>query len=114
MPPILNANAVIMCSHGGTFALIPSTAPTVLVGGAPVLTIADLAVPQTPCPFATIAGPAPCVQLTPPIAGAAIKVTANGVPVLLATAQFMTIPAGAGAPVPAQVMSPGQVLVQGS
>jgi hypothetical protein len=114
MPPILNANAVIMCSHGGTFIFLPSTAPTVVVGGAPVLTIADQAIPQTPCPFATIAGPAPCVQLTPPIAGAAIKVTANGVPVLLATAMFMTIPAGAGAPVPAQVMSPGQIMVEGS
>ncbi|MEA2146493.1 MAG: hypothetical protein QOG59_2080 [Solirubrobacteraceae bacterium] len=79
-----------------------------------MLTIADQAIPQTPCPFATVAGPAPCVQLTPPIAGAAIKVTANGVPVLLATAQFMTIPAGAGVPVPAQVMSPGQMMVEGS
>jgi hypothetical protein len=114
MPPILNANAVIMCSHGGTFAFLPTTAPTVLVGGAPVLTIADQAVPQTPCPFATAAGPAPCIQLTPPMVGAATQVTAKGVPVLLATAQFMTIPAGAGAPVPAQVMSPGQMTVQGT
>ena len=54
------------------------------------------------------------MQLTPPIAGAAIKVTANGVPVLLATAQFMTIPAGAGVPVPAQVTFPGQTMVEGS
>jgi hypothetical protein len=46
--------------------------------------------------------------------GAAIKVTANGVPVLLATAMFMTIPAGAGAPVPAQVTFPGQTMVEGS
>lgn len=114
MPPILNANAVIMCSHGGTFKFLPSTAPTIVVGGAPVLTIADQAIPQTPCPFATVAGPAPCIQLTPPIAGAAIKVTANGVPVLLATAQFMTIPAGAGVPVPAQVTFPGQTMVEGS
>ena len=114
MPPILNANAIIMCSHGGTFAFIPATAPTVMVGGAPVITIADVAVPQTPCPFATIAGPAPCIQLTPPMVGAATQVTANGVPVLLATAMFMTIPAGAGAPVPAQVTFPGQEMVQGT
>jgi hypothetical protein len=79
-----------------------------------VLTIADQAVPQTPCPFATAAGPAPCMQLTPPMVGAATQVTANGVPVLLATAQFMTNPAGAGAPVPAQVMFPGQETVQGN
>jgi hypothetical protein len=48
------------------------------------------------------------------MSGFATKVTANGVPVLLATAQFMTIPAGAGAPVPAQVMFPGQLTVEGS
>jgi hypothetical protein len=114
MPPIVNANAQFMCSHGGMFQMVPATAPTVLVGGAPVLTIADVAVPLSPCPFATAAGPAPCVQLTPPIAGMATKVLANKTPVLLQTAMFMTIPAGAGAPVPAQVMNPGQVTVQGT
>jgi hypothetical protein len=35
------------------------------------------------------------------------------VPVLLDTAMFMTIPAGAGAPVPAMVLSPGQTMIQG-
>jgi hypothetical protein len=43
----------------------------------------------------------------------ATVVTAMGTPVLLATAMFMTIPGGAGAPVPAMVSSPGQVMVQG-
>jgi hypothetical protein len=114
VPPILNANAQIMCSHGGMFQFMPTTAPTVMIGGAPVITIADQAVPLSPCPFATAAGPAPCIQLTPPMAGAAVKTMAKGVPVLLQTAMFMTIPAGAGAPVPAQVMNPGQVLVQGT
>jgi hypothetical protein len=114
VPPILNANAVIMCSHGGMFKFMPTTAPTVMIGGAPVLTIADQAVPMSPCPFATAAGPAPCVQLTPPTAGAAVKTTAKGVPVLLQTAMFMTIPAGAGVPVPAMVQQPGQMQVQGT
>jgi hypothetical protein len=114
VPPILNANATIMCSHGGMFQFMPATAPTVTIGGAPVITIADVAVPLSPCPFATAAGPAPCIQLTPPTAGAAVKTTANHVPVLLATAMFMTIPAGAGVPVPAMVQNPGQVLVQGT
>lgn len=113
MPPILNANAIVMCSHGGTFKFIPATAPTVIVGGAPVITMADQAVPMTPCPFATAAGPAPCIQLTPPEAGFATKVFANKQPVLLQTAMFMTIPAGAGVPVPAQVTFPGQTQVQG-
>jgi hypothetical protein len=114
MPFILNANALVECSHGGTFQFKPSTAPTVLVGGAPVLTTADLALPLTPCPFATAAGPAPCVQLAPPLGGFAVKVVANGTPVLLDTTQWMTIPAGAGAPVPATVVSAGQATVQGT
>ncbi len=114
MPFILNASAQVMCSHGGTFQFVPSTAPTVTVGGAPVLTIADQAVPLTPCPFATAAGPAPCVTLAPPLGGFATKVVANGTPVLLDTTQFLTVPAGAGAPVPATVVSPGQMTVQGT
>jgi hypothetical protein len=109
----LNANAIIQCTHGGTFKFMPSTAPTVMVGGAPVITVADQALPMTPCPFATAAGPAPCLQLTPPTMGMATMVKAMGTPVLLATAMFMTIPGGAGVPVPAMVSSPGQVMVQG-
>jgi hypothetical protein len=114
VPPILNANAIIQCTHGGTFKFMPSTAPTVMVGGAPVITMADQAVPMTPCPFATAAGPAPCVQLTPPTMGMAMKTMAKNTPVLLQTAMFMTIPAGAGVPVPAMVQQPGQMTVQGT
>jgi hypothetical protein len=114
VPFILNANAVVMCSHGGTFRFVPATAPMVTIGGAPVVTIADQALPMTPCPFATPAGPAPCVTLAPPLGGFAIRVMAQGTPVLLDTTQFLTIPAGAGAPVPATVMQPGQTIVQGT
>jgi hypothetical protein len=117
VPPILNANAMIMCSHGGTFQIIPSTAPTVMVGGAPVLTVADVAagsVPLSPCPFATAAGPAPCIKLASATGGMAVKTTANHTPVLLQSTMFVTIPAGAGSPVPATVTSPGQVTVQGT
>jgi hypothetical protein len=116
MPPILNQGAIIQCSHGGTFQLAPSTAPTVMIGGMPVLTLADVmtAHPMTPCPFATAAGPAPCISLTPPSAGVSVKVMAGKQPVLLQTAMFTTIPAGAGVPVPAMVNFPGQVKVQGT
>jgi hypothetical protein len=117
VPPILNANAMIMCSHGGTFQIIPSTAPTVMVGGAPVLTVADVAagsVPLSPCPFATAAGPAPCIKLASATGGMAVKTMANHTPVLLQSTMFITIPGGAGAPVPATVTSPGQVTVQGT
>jgi hypothetical protein len=116
MPPILNQGAIIQCSHGGTFQIMPSHAPNVLIGGMPVITLADVmaAVPMTPCPFATAAGPAPCIALTPPTVGTAVKVMAKATPVLLQTAMFMTIPGGAGAPVPAMVNYPGQVTVQGT
>jgi hypothetical protein len=111
MPPILNANAILTCPHGGLFKVLPLTAPTVIVGGAPVVTMMDMAVPESPCPFVTPAGvPLPCVEAKPlgPPAG---TVTAMGVPVLLETTQFLTT--GTGPPVPAEVTFPGQVLVEG-
>jgi hypothetical protein len=116
VPPILNANAVIACSHGGMFMIAPTVAPNVLVGGAPVLTVGDVAAgsyPTSPCPFATAAGPAPCIKLASATGGFATKVLVRGQPVLLQTTMFLTIPAGAGAPVPAQVVQPGNVTVQG-
>jgi hypothetical protein len=69
VPFILNANAQVMCSHGGTFQFVPATAPTVM---------------------------------------------ANNTPVLLDTTQFLTVPAGAGAPVPATVVFPRQTTIQGA
>ena len=66
VPPLLNANATILCSHGGMFTIMPTTAPNVLIGGAPALTVGDVmsSLPGgTPCPFATAAGPAPCIKL---------------------------------------------------
>jgi hypothetical protein len=118
VPPLLNANAVIMCSHGGMFKIAPTHAPTVMVGGAPVLTVADVAPGSmpggAPCPFATPAGPAPCIKLGSATGGMATKVLVKGVPALMATTTFITIPAGAGVPVPATVMSPGNMTVQGS
>lgn len=112
MPAVLNANAVVVCSHGGTFQFVTSTAPTVTVGGAPVVTSADEAIPVTPCPFATAAGPAPCIGLTPPMAGISVTTQAQNVPVLLETAEFITIVGGAGDPTLATVDFPGQELIQ--
>ena len=113
MPPILNANAIIACSHGGTFKIIPMN-PMKMAGGAPIVTLSDVApgsVPMTPCPFLTPAGvPAPCVKLGSATGGMATKVSVNGVPVLLATTQFITI---GPMPVPAMVTFPGQMTVQG-
>jgi len=113
VPPILNENAILTCSHGGAFKIVPATAPTVLVGGAPVVTMMDLAVPFVPpCPFVTPAGvPLPCIAAKP-VGPPALTVTANGAPVLLETTEFITT--GSGPPVPAMVTFPGQVLVEGT
>jgi hypothetical protein len=116
MPPILNANAIIMCSHGGAFKIPPTTAPTVMIGGAPALTIADVAAAfpgAPPCPFLTPAGsPLPCLKLASATGGMATKVLIKGQPALLQTTQFIT--AGSGPPVPAMVQMPGNMMVQGS
>ena len=114
MPIILNANAMAACSHMGTFKFMPTSAPNVMVNGAPVICMGDPNVPASPCPFATAAGPAPCVQLTPPSVGFSMKVFAKGKPVLMQNSMWMTVPAGAGAPVPAQVMMPGATTVMAS
>jgi hypothetical protein len=116
MPPLLNANAIFTCSHMGQFKMLPTTAPTVMIGGAPALTVADVstALPGgAPCPFVTPAGaPLPCIAFATATGGMATKVLIKGVPALLQTTQFLT--AGSGPPVPAMVMSPGNMTVQGS
>ena len=115
MPPILNANAIIMCSHGGMFKIMPTTAPTVLIGGAPALTVADVvaSIPGgAPCPFVIPPSPAPCLKLSSATGGMATKVLIKGVPALLQTTQFLTM--GVGPPVPAMVQMPGNMMVQGS
>jgi hypothetical protein len=98
------------------FKIIPSNM-NIMVGGAPILTVGDAmsAVPGgTPCPFATAAGPAPCIGLASVTGGMATKVMVKGQPALTQSTMFITIPAGAGVPVPAQVMQPGNMTVQGT
>jgi hypothetical protein len=115
MPPICNANAIFMCSHGGMFRMMPTTAPTVMVGGAPALTVGDVmtALPGgAPCPFATPGGPLPCLTFASATGGFATKVLIKGQPALLQTTQFIT--GGSGPPVPAMVQMPGNMTVQGT
>jgi hypothetical protein len=110
VPIALNSNAIVMCPHCGVFKLM-TIAPTVMINGSPAVTFPGSGVPQTPCPFATPAGPAPCVSLTPPMVGSSMKVMVQGKPLLLQNSMWMTVPAGAGAPVPAQVTFPGATTV---
>ena len=114
VPPLLNANAIVMCSHGGMFKIMPTVAPNIMVGGAPVLTVGDVAASMpggAPCPFAT-AAPQPCLKLASVTGGMATKVLIKGQPALLQSTMFLT--AGVGPPVPATVMQPGNMTVQGS
>ena len=50
MPLALNANAIIKCSHMGTFKMTPTVGSTVMINGAPAIVLTDMAVPMTPMP----------------------------------------------------------------
>jgi hypothetical protein len=60
VPPLLNANAVIQCPHGGRFAVVPR-GPRPVVGGAPALNVQDFpGVVAAGCSFTVAGAPAPC------------------------------------------------------
>jgi hypothetical protein len=90
MPAVLTTVATVMCSHGGSVALATSQ-HKLTIDGKPVLVDGDLA-------GATISGctqpqsntTAPCKSTTSMILGAASKLTAGGIGVLLDTANGLT------------------------
>ncbi len=102
--PVLTMAASIMCPHGGQCVPVPSN-PTILVGGSPILTIADT-FPIVGCVFNVLGVPTPCllVQWTVP----ALTTSVHGVPVLVATSMGLCM-GGSGA-LPAIVV-PGQFTV---
>jgi len=90
---ILHQGATVLCMHGG-MAQPTTPNPRVKVSGQPVVT-------QPPpytlagCPFVTPGGtPQPCV--TAQWVMAAIRVKANGMPVLLQDSQAVCAPNGTG------------------
>jgi uncharacterized Zn-binding protein involved in type VI secretion len=88
---LLHQGATVMCSHGGQ-AQATSPNPRVKVSGQMVVTQPT---PHTvsACPFTTPAGtPMPCV--TAQWVTAALRVKANGMPVLLQDSQATCIPNG--------------------
>jgi hypothetical protein len=111
LPPLLNANAVIMCSHGGRVTPIP-TQQKVLAGGAPVLCVPDLVgAPIAGCPVPPTPATKPCTTLVAPLPGSwSMKVLVGGRPAYTATLPGLTdgVPPGT-----VTVISPGQVKVQG-
>ena len=50
MPLALNANAIIKCSHMGTFKMTPTVGSTVMINGAPAIVLTDMAVPHDAVP----------------------------------------------------------------
>lgn len=107
MAPLLNANAVIQCGHGGTFPLVPR-GHRPLVGNAPALTTQDLpGLVAVGCTFNVSGVPAPCAIVSV-IAGICPTVTLGGAP---AVDQTLVCATSNGVPsVP--VASAGQVVVQ--
>ncbi|MEY2516928.1 MAG: hypothetical protein QOJ89_4286 [bacterium] len=111
LPPLLNANAIILCTHGGKVNPIPSQAK-VLAGGAPVLCVPDLnGAPIAGCPVPLTPVTKPCttvVAVTPP--SWSMKVSVDGKPVYVSTLVGITdgVPPGA-----LTLVFPGQVTVQG-
>jgi hypothetical protein len=99
--PLLHVGATVLCSHGGPASFVTSNA-RVLVGGAPVATLADQTL-VAGCAFSP-GQPHPCVRvqwLTP-----AARVLVNGQPALLQTSTGLCLAADQapqGAPLPVTV-----------
>ncbi len=115
MPPIANVNAVIRCPHQGGVAQPVPRQTKVLVGGAPALTIADVAgmsflpgCPNLPTPGTP--SNVPCATVIGPAGGGSMKVLIGGVPALMLGSAMTT---NSVVPVPngATVQFAGQVLV---
>jgi hypothetical protein len=115
VPPICNVNAVITCPHQGGIVKPVPKGGVVNIGGAPALTIADVAgAPILPgCPNLPTPGtPAfvPCATVIAPAVMGSTKVMIGGIPALLSTSLMTT---NCVVPVPngAMVKFPGQTTV---
>ena len=89
---LLDQSASVLCMHGGQAqATVPN--PRVKISGQPTMqqpnpwTVAG-------CPFATAAGPMPCV--TAQWTSAATRVKSGGMPLLLQDSQAVCTPNGTG------------------
>jgi hypothetical protein len=105
--PILTMAATITCPHGGKAMPIPQS-PMVLIGGSPVLTVADVTM-IAGCVFNISGAPAPCLTIT--WTAPAVSTKANNIPVLLATSIGLCQGGTPGAPA---IVVPGQVQVLGT
>lgn len=87
---LLHQGATVLCSHGGQ-ALPTAPNPRVLVSGQPVV-VQPVPHSVVGCPFATAAGPQPCV--TAQWITGSLRVTVARQPVLLQDSQALCTPNG--------------------
>jgi hypothetical protein len=110
MPPIVTANARIMCAHGGQVTLIPRQFVADIAGGY-ILCEPDLVgAPILGCPVPPSPGSKPCTTVVSTFPGStSLIVSVQGRPVYLATLQGLTdgVP-----PAPIVVAFPGQLTVE--
>jgi hypothetical protein len=87
---MLHVGATVLCAHGGQ-AQPTQPNPRVLVSGQPIVTMPAPFV-VAGCPFNVSGSPVPCV--TAQWVTAAVRVTSNGMPVLLLDSQAICVPNG--------------------
>jgi hypothetical protein len=110
MPPILTAQSVIMCAHGGQIRAIPEQM-NVTIQGAPILCVPDLiGAPIVGCALPPTPATKPCTLVVETFPGSwSFKVTVGGRPAYVSTLVGLTdgVP-----PSPLIVVYPGQVTVE--
>jgi len=87
---LLHMGATVICAHGGQ-AQPTAPNPRVLVSGQPIVTMAAPYVVAA-CPFVPPAGNGPCISAQWVVA--AMRVLADGVPVVLQDSQAVCAPTG--------------------
>ena len=87
---ILHAGATVLCAHAGQ-AMPTATSPRVMVSGQPIV-MQPAPFTVAGCPFATGAGPMPCV--TAQWITGSTRILSDGMPVLLMDSQAICMPNG--------------------
>ena len=112
MPPLVTANAVIQCVHGGRVTLIPRQATVIVSGAGPLMCEGDLVgAPIVGCPLAS-PGTKPCTTVVSTLPGisTSLGVAVGGRPAHVATLNGVTDSVPPGVLV---LVDPGQTTIQG-
>jgi hypothetical protein len=111
VPLVLNANATILCAHGGRVTIVARQG-AVTAGGAPIIRETDLVgAPIIGCAQPPSISTKPCTTVVSvvPLSGTAARVSVAGLPAHTQTLVGITdgVPPGT-----VQVVNPGQATVQ--